>query len=119
MLKEALEAHPGHPELLRLKLSLTALGTGLGSQELDAAKREAVDALITPRQPAASGLSTLSIPSQLERGGGRGLLAADGCPEYRLCLSLTSVEPTWQGTMSVLQKGVSSREKDRRLGLGN
>ena len=111
VLKEALEAHPGNPELLRMKLSLTALGTGLGSQELDAAKREATDALSPPRQPLASGLP---VASQLESEGSRqglpveaGGLHQDGCPEYRLCLSLTSVEPTWQGTMGILQRGVS------------
>ena len=87
LLRQGLASHPAHPELLRLLLSLTARAHGFGSVELEAARREAMEAMV-------AGVTA--------GGGGR------GCgQEYQVCLALVSVEPTWQGAMRILQKGKS------------
>ena len=87
LLRQGLAAHPTHPELLRLRLSLTARALGFGSAELEAARREAMEAMVT---------------GVMAGGGSR------GCgQEYQVCLALVSVEPTWQGAMRILQKGKS------------
>ena len=104
----ALDEHPRHPGLVRLRLSLIARASGLGSSALDAAKKEAMDLLVSGVIQA----STDSEPQGREEEEEEGICIEEPetvsdlrSQEYELCLSLVSVEPTWQGVTGILRKG--------------
>ncbi len=91
--RACLSAHPGHPGLAMLALTLTALTHGFGAP-LDSARREALGTMMQAAPVAR--LTDASASERPRRWGGQ---------EYQLCLALLSVEPTWQGAEQLLQKG--------------
>ena len=116
----ALKEHPRHPGLLRLRLSLVARASGLGSSVLDAAKKKVMDFLVSGVVQA----STLGrVPQDEEDEEGICVEEPEKVldlksQEYELCLSLVSVEPTWQGVMGVLRKGGPCGPCGSSLNLG-
>jgi len=88
---------------------LAARRAGFGSPALYVARKEAMEAMVSglvrpqPGNAAAAAPSSPSLPGSDE--GRAGTWDRLHCQEYRLCLSLVSVEPTWQGLVTGLQKG--------------